>query len=59
MVKKYNIVLTEKQQKYRHYLPVKLVNKNIFMTKEHYTLIKLELKNKLRLLILLKGKIFL
>ena len=53
VVKKYNIILTEKQQKYRHYRPVKLVNKNIFMAKEYYLLNKLEIQNKLRLLILL------
>ena len=43
VVKKYNIILTEKQQKYRHYRPVKLVNKNIFMAKEYYLLNKLEI----------------
>ena len=43
VMKKYNIILTGKQQKYRHYRPVKLVNKNIFMTKEYYLLNKLEL----------------
>ena len=34
------MILTEKQQKYQHYLQVKLMNINILQVKKHYTRIK-------------------
>ena len=38
---KYNMILTEKQQKYQHYLLVKLINMNLLQVKKYY-LIKVE-----------------
>ena len=37
---KYNMTLKEKQQKYRHYLQVKLINMNILQMKKQYHLIQ-------------------
>ena len=42
-MKKYNMVLTEKQQKYLHYCRVKLINTNILQVKKYYLLTKAEL----------------
>ena len=39
-MKNYNIILTEKQQKYQRYRQVKLINVNILQVKENYHLIK-------------------
>ena len=41
-VKKYNTILTEKQQKYQHYGQVKLINMNILQVKKYCHLIKVE-----------------
>ena len=41
-VKKYNTILTEKQQKYQHYQQVKLITMNILQEKRYYHLIKVE-----------------
>ena len=38
--KKYNNILTERQQKYQHYRQVKLINMNILQMKEYYLLSK-------------------
>ena len=38
---KYNMILTEKQQKYHHYLLVKVINMNLLQVKKYY-LIKVE-----------------
>ena len=37
---KYNMTLKEKQQKYHHYLQVKLINMNILQMKKQYHLIQ-------------------
>ena len=42
-IKKYNMVLTETQQKYRHYHQVKLINMNNLRVKKYYLPIKVEL----------------
>ena len=42
-MKKYNTILTEKQQKYKHYSRVKLINMNILQEKNYYLLIRIEL----------------
>ena len=34
--KKYNNILTERQQKYQHYRQVKLINMNILRMKKYY-----------------------
>ena len=39
---KYNMILTEKQQKHHHYVQVKLINMNILQVKKYYHLIKVE-----------------
>ena len=39
-MKNCNIMLTEKQEKYQHYLLEKLINMNILLVKKHYLLIK-------------------
>ena len=39
-IKEYNMILTEKQQKYQHYHQVKLIDMNILQVKEYYLLIK-------------------
>ena len=41
-MKKYNMILKGKQQKYQHYLQVKLINVNILQGKKYYYLIKVE-----------------
>ena len=38
--KNYNMILTEKQQKYQHYHPEKSINMNILQVKKYYLLIK-------------------
>ena len=38
--KKYNMILTEKQQKYQLYHQVKLLDMNILQVKKYYLLIK-------------------
>ena len=40
--KNYNMILTEKQQKYQHYDLEKLTNMNILQVKKFYHLIKVE-----------------
>ena len=40
--KNYNMILTEKQQKYQHNHQVKLINMNILQVKKCYFLIKEE-----------------
>ena len=45
------MILTEKQQKYQHYHPEKLINMNILQVKKYYLLIKEEQQNKLSLYI--------
>ena len=52
MIKNYNKVLTEKQQKNLHYYQIKLINMNILQVKKFYHLIKLGLYNELSLLII-------
>ena len=39
-MKKYNNILTEKQQKYQHYRQIKLINMNILRMKKYYLLSK-------------------
>ena len=39
---KFDMILTEKQQKYQHNLQVKLINMNILQVKKYYHLIKVE-----------------
>ena len=56
-MKNYNLILTEKQGKYRHNHQVKLINMNILQLKKYYVLIKVELQDKLSLLILLYEKL--
>ena len=56
-MKNYNLILTEKQQKYQHYHQFKLINMNILQVKKYYLLIKTKLKNKSSLHILLKQKV--
>ena len=51
-MKNYDMILTEKQQKYRHYDEVKLININILEVKKYCLLIKGKLWNKLGLHIL-------
>ena len=41
-MKNYNMILTEKQQKYQHYHQVKLINMNILQVKKYCHLIKVE-----------------
>ena len=41
-MKNYNMILTEKQQKYQRYHHVKLINMNILHVKQYYLLIKEE-----------------
>ena len=41
-MKNCNMILTEKQQKYQHYHPEKLINMNILQVKKYYLLIKEE-----------------
>ena len=43
-MKKYNTILTEKQQKHQHYHQVKLINMNFLQVKKYYDLIKVEVK---------------
>ena len=38
----YNMILIEKQQKYKHYRQVKLINMNILQVKKYYHLVKVE-----------------
>ena len=42
-MKNYNMILTEKQQKCRHYNHLKLINMIFLQLKKHYHLIKVEL----------------
>ena len=39
-MKNYNSILTEKLQKYQHYHPEKLINRNILQVKKEYLLIR-------------------
>ena len=39
-MKKYNMTLTEKQQKYQHYHLEKLININILLVEKYYFLIE-------------------
>ena len=39
-MKSYNMLFTEKQQKYQHYNPEKFVNINILQVKKYYLWIK-------------------
>ena len=55
-MKNYNKILTKNQQKYLHYHQVKLINMNILQVKK-YLLMRVELQNKLSLLILLQEKL--
>ena len=48
---KYNLILTEKQQKYQYYHQVKLISLNILQMKKHWLLIQVKLQNKLNLII--------
>ena len=41
-MKKYNMILTEKQQKHEHYHQVKFINIIILQAKKYYHLIKVE-----------------
>ena len=41
-MKKYSLMLTEKQQKYQHYHQVKLINMNILQVKKYFHPIKKE-----------------
>ena len=40
--KNYNMILTEKQQKYQRYHPEKLINMNFLQVRKYYLLIKEE-----------------
>ena len=46
------MILTEKQQKQRHYNLEKLINMNVLQVNKYYLMIKEKLQNKLSLLIL-------
>ena len=46
-MKSYNMILAEKQKKYKHYHHVKLINMNILQAKKYYLQIKSELNSKL------------
>ena len=50
-------ILTEKQQKYQHYLLKKLINMNILQVNRYYLLIKEEWQNELSLHILHQEKL--
>ena len=50
------MISTEKQQIYRHYHEAKLININMLQVKKYCFLIKVELRNKLSLIILLYKK---
>ena len=50
------MISTEKQQIYRHYHEAKLININMLQVKKYCLLIKVELRNKLSLIILLYKK---
>ena len=41
-MKNYNTILIEKQQKYQHYLQVKLINMNILQVKKYCHLMEVE-----------------
>ena len=41
-IKNWNMILTEKQEKYQHYHPQKLINMNFLQVKKYYLLIKEE-----------------
>ena len=41
-IKNYNMIITEKQQKYQHYHLEKLINMKILQVKKYYLLIKEE-----------------
>ena len=41
-IKNYNMILAEKQQKYQHYYPEKLINMIMLQVKRNYLLIKEE-----------------
>ena len=47
LMKNYNMILTEKQQKYLLRHKVKLINMHILQMKKHYLPIKFKLWNKL------------
>ena len=46
-MKNYYITLTEKQRKYQHYHPEKLINMNFLQVKKYYLLIKVTEQAKL------------
>ena len=56
-MKNYNMILTEKQQKYQHYYQVKLINMIIFQAKKYFHLIKVEL-DQAKFTYFLLGKAF-
>ena len=41
-VKNYNMIITEKQQKYQHYNQAKLINTNTLQVKRYYLALKVE-----------------
>ena len=41
-MKNYNMILTEKQQKYQYYHQVKMINMNILQVNKYYLLMKVE-----------------
>ena len=55
-MKKYNMILTEKQQIYQNYHQQKLIYMNILQAEKYYQLIKVE-QNKLSLHVLLQEKL--
>ena len=57
-MKNYNTILTEKQEKYRHYYQVKLINMHLLPVNKYYPLIKVECQNKLSLLTLSQENLF-
>ena len=56
-MKSYNLILTEKQQKYQHYHLEKSINMNIEKVKKYFSLIKDKQQNKASLYILLQKNV--
>ena len=56
-IKKYNMILMEKLQKYQLYHQAKLISMNILQVKKYYLLIKNKEQIKLNVLILLPEKL--
>ena len=51
-MKNYNMILTEKLERYQHYYQVELINMNILQVKKYYLLIKKEVRGQAKFIIL-------